>query len=271
MQRALLTIAIVATGFAASLIPGNAQEASPPACSVSPRGDAEISGLVATPSAPGGESPMILPVGTPIAGDEIAALDLTLREVRACARAGDLGRLLALYSDEYVSTVALAPEPVVIVPGERQTTSQPAATPAPEAGVDPSVEEAVHLPDGRIAARVSKAGIPGTEEIVIFIVQDGRWVIDEIHPVNTGTVPVDLPEPVQAAIAFAAEDFGIDVSQVELIRFESAEWPDSSLGCPVDGEFYMQVITPGYRVIVQYAGDEREYHTNEGEIVRPCS
>jgi hypothetical protein len=45
-------------------------------------------------------------------------------------------------------------------------------------------------------------------------------------------------------------------------RVESQEWPDASLGCPQQGMFYAQVITPGYVVVVAGGGKRLEYHTD---------
>jgi Ferritin-like domain len=72
--------------------------------------------------------------------------------------------------------------------------------------------------------------------------------------------------PVIAAIA---ADLGVPPESVQVITMESRDWPDSSLGCPQPDMLYAQVITPGYLVVVEVAGERIEYHTDElGTVVR---
>ena len=62
--------------------------------------------------------------------------------------------------------------------------------------------------------------------------------------------------------------FGVTPDEVTVVQRERVEWPDASLGCPVEGELYAQVITPGFLVIVEGNGTQLEYHTDrEGNFV----
>jgi hypothetical protein len=76
---------------------------------------------------------------------------------------------------------------------------------------------------------------------------------------------------VQAAIAQAAVDAGVDVDDIELISYAGEEWSSAALGCPQPGKFYAQVITPGYSVMLRVSGLEREYHTDLSERVVSCA
>jgi hypothetical protein len=144
-------------------------------------------------------------------------------------------------------------------------------TPEPELHVTPRVETAVRLPDGRIAAVVSAEGLEGTREIVIFAEEDGRWVIDEIHEaLPEGPIGGELPFPVQAAVASAAAEFGVNVEAMTVVSHEKVEWPDAALGCPKEGEMYAAVVTPGYKVILSVSGQEHEYHTDEFDRAIRC-
>jgi hypothetical protein len=262
-----------------------AQEASPAAelgppsaaeCQVAPRAEGEIAALSGTPSAVGEEgdatAPMELPEGGPV--DEVTRgeIELTLREAIACAKAGDLPRLLALYSDEAVRRFVLAEEPVPIVPGQpgRETVTRP-ATPTAGADITPVVREARLLPDGRVAALVTSVAPGSRADVVLFVKAGERWLIDEVHPLavpeSTPVAGSDNPA-VQAVLADAAGRFGIPASEVQIVSVEPREWADTSLGCPKEGEFYAQVITPGYRIVVSGAGQQMEYHTDtEGHFV----
>jgi hypothetical protein len=42
---------------------------------------------------------------------------------------------------------------------------------------------------------------------------------------------------------------------------EAVEWPNTSLGCPQPGMMYLQVITPGFRIVLTANGQDYDYHT----------
>ena len=273
----LLTLFLGATATA------RAQEATPASagCTVEPRTEEELNALAATPYVAPAASPeatsTVLPSGEPVDDETIAALTDTLNQVTACAEVRDINRLLALYSDEYVVQHIFAREPQLIIPGHPQEGDEtlPAATPgAPLATSE--VHEANQLPDGRIAAEVAT----GDALDIVFFVQsdeDGRWLIDGIQSIASGsngaTPEGDIgqyPEPVQLALDAAADRLGVDVDELTIEMVEPMDWPDTSLGCPKEGQFYAQVITPGYLVLVSANGTMVEYHTNESDHVVFC-
>jgi hypothetical protein len=53
-------------------------------------------------------------------------------------------------------------------------------------------------------------------------------------------------------------------------RAEPVDWPDTALGCPEPGRAYAQVITPGYRVVVQAGAQVLEVHTDEAGRAVVC-
>jgi hypothetical protein len=89
---------------------------------------------------------------------------------------------------------------------------------------------------------------------------------------GSGEAPVadrSLPA-VQAAIAAFALELEVVPETIRVLAVESKDWPSSALGCPKPGAIYLQVITPGY-VVVLKAGAEANfaratYHTNDGRI-----
>ena len=78
------------------------------------------------------------------------------------------------------------------------------------------------------------------------------------------------PSVVQLAATNLAKELNIAPDQIEIRSVEQREWSDSSLGCPEPGRAYMQVITPGYRVILFANGREYEYHTNMQNMAIRC-
>lgn len=62
-------------------------------------------------------------------------------------------------------------------------------------------------------------------------------------------------------------------ASVDAITVESVEevtWPDSALGCPEPGMMYLQVLTPGYRIVLSAKGTEYVYHTDRSERIVLC-
>jgi hypothetical protein len=76
----------------------------------------------------------------------------------------------------------------------------------------------------------------------------------------------------QAAITTLSQNLGLAADQIKLVSVESQEWPDSCLGISVEGISCAQVVTSGYRLLLEANGKQVEYHTNEdGSIVVPAT
>jgi hypothetical protein len=93
-------------------------------------------------------------------------------------------------------------------------------------------------------------------------------------PAPTPTSPVasapTVAAPPGAAVALLAvrqdlaRRLNLAEAQIALIRAEAVDWPDSSLGCPQPGMMYLQVVTPGYRLVLAAGGVSTEYHADAG-------
>lgn len=64
-----------------------------------------------------------------------------------------------------------------------------------------------------------------------------------------------------------ADWLGISSEKVEVIKVEEVEWPDTSLGCPEPGKAYLQVIVPGWKVVMRVDNKVYEYHYGGGHGV----
>jgi hypothetical protein len=97
--------------------------------------------------------------------------------------------------------------------------------------------------------------------------------VDGATPVASKPL-VDIPPEAETVmllvVADAAQRAGVDPSQVSLVSIEAVQWPDASLGCPQSGMMYIQMITPGYRVMVAAAGVQQEYHTDSVQSIVLC-
>jgi membrane protease subunit HflC len=81
-------------------------------------------------------------------------------------------------------------------------------------------------------------------------------------------------EQIEAEIAarrFLAGQLVVSESALIMKESEKTEWPDASLGCPEEDQFYAQVIVPGYNVSFEYEGASYPVHTNsDGSQVVTC-
>lgn len=63
---------------------------------------------------------------------------------------------------------------------------------------------------------------------------------------------------------------GIPAANIKMVKQEAVDWPDTSLGCPVPGMAYAQVITPGYRLVLGVGDKTYEYHSDLAGRVVTC-
>jgi hypothetical protein len=79
----------------------------------------------------------------------------------------------------------------------------------------------------------------------------------------TGVPPSEAPGAALNARQALAQKLNIPVDEITIVSVEAVEWPDGCLGVRTPGIMCIQVITPGYRVILEANGELYEYHTNE--------
>ncbi len=75
-----------------------------------------------------------------------------------------------------------------------------------------------------------------------------------------------IPDPKAATAHQVSQDLakrlGMDIADVNTIGVEEVDWSDSSLGCSAPGMMYLTVITPGYKITLEAAGEKYTYHTD---------
>jgi hypothetical protein len=85
---------------------------------------------------------------------------------------------------------------------------------------------------------------------------------------------IGLSPEAEKVIVLTQKDLAQRLSVAEeVILIQSIEpvtWPDASLGCPQPGMAYAQVLTPGFRVIVEAGGEVYEAHTDMGSTIVIC-
>src|SRR6185503_16482419 len=91
-------------------------------------------------------------------------------------------------------------------------------------------------------------------------------------------MPSDLSTPntsgIESLIEMAKKDLAhrlsVSMDEINLIDARSVVWPNASLGCPQDGMFYAEVLTPGYLILLSAGNLEFEYHAGSSTEVVHC-
>jgi hypothetical protein len=90
----------------------------------------------------------------------------------------------------------------------------------------------------------------------------------------TPSLPTPEDPGLQSLVEKAKSDLGerlsISLTQINLVEMTEVEWSDSSLGCPQPGMDYLQVITPGYLILLEADAQTYEYHSNRDTYFVYC-
>lgn len=85
-------------------------------------------------------------------------------------------------------------------------------------------------------------------------------------PAVPSTAPPDAVLSTAEALSFELQ---IPVDEIEIVSYSQEEWTDSCLGLGTAVEICAQVITPGWRVVLEVDGTEYVYRTDiSGDIIR---
>lgn len=85
-------------------------------------------------------------------------------------------------------------------------------------------------------------------------------------------VDPDLADAIELAAADLAARLGMGDADIEVFAAESVTWRDSSLGCPVAGQTYLQVLVEdGYRIVLTADGRLYHYHGSGAQQPIFCS
>ena len=181
----LLSLSAVDSALAQTATPAAYPVAPDPAeCVVAPAPVEEIVAILGTPVAEPADSatPFVPPPGEPADTETSAAVVATLRQVFACANAGDALRVASLYTDDFVRFF-FGGVPVEDLPGFLAVPPQP--LPEDQKRIIIRFGEVQLLPDGRagVVIVLDEPADPRTEEPDYAILErvEGRWLVDELH------------------------------------------------------------------------------------------
>jgi hypothetical protein len=93
---------------------------------------------------------------------------------------------------------------------------------------------------------------------------------DETAGPSSSPGAIDLPASVvDPIVAEISRISGVPVAEVTIISGEAVTFPDGSLGCPVPGMAYTQVVTDGYKIVADAGGTTYDYR-GTGSSFRRC-
>ena len=104
----------------------------------------------------------------------------------------------------------------------------------------------------------------GTQELVSTSTLEDTEMSAPITPDASANQVVNLVKQ------HLARQLGISVDQITLSDIKPVVWRDAGLGCPKPGVDYIQVETPGYRIVLEAQGQTYNYHTDETQRFVPC-
>jgi hypothetical protein len=89
---------------------------------------------------------------------------------------------------------------------------------------------------------------------------------------NSSPMLTESPNMIIAELAVRdlALRLDFELNEITVVSIESVEWPNSAIGCPLPGADYAQVITPGFQIKLEVAGEIYTYHTSERQAVVLC-
>ena len=96
----------------------------------------------------------------------------------------------------------------------------------------------------------------------------------EAIPLTQPSIPMPPSDSVANLVKQAKLDveqrFSISADEIQQIEVKEVVWRDSSLGCPQEGMMYLQVLTPGYLILLHADSKDYEYHAGLGSDVIYC-
>lgn len=130
-------------------------------------------------------------------------------------------------------------------------------------------EEIVFNNTAQIDYPNSCLGLPSAEEVCAEVIVPGYQGIlavgsaqYEFRSDKTGERLRIVPIALKAAQAELAKAFQIDINVIRWVEVERMEWKDSCLGLEQPGITCAEVITPGFRIMLEAGGVFFVYRTN---------
>ena len=120
-----------------------------------------------------------------------------------------------------------------------------------------------------------------TNDVAAGICIEGAEDCDDTVDVTPEADATDAPEPapspeacsdtqscednsIEIARRDLAAQLSVEVESIAVVSSEAEQWPDACLGAAKPGTVCAQVITPGFKIVLESGGKQYEYHTDNG-------
>ncbi|MEZ4711027.1 MAG: hypothetical protein R3A44_27765 [Caldilineaceae bacterium] len=94
--------------------------------------------------------------------------------------------------------------------------------------------------------------------------------VSQVPDASAASLSQEEQALVQRASDDLAVELGVAADAIAFVEIEAVDWSDSSLGCPQPDMMYAQVITSGYRIVLEANGETYNYHTDsnpDGQVI----
>ena len=92
--------------------------------------------------------------------------------------------------------------------------------------------------------------------------EEKETVVPTTPAQNMDSLDPDAQRMVAVAKTDLMQRLGVTEEDILVKSVEEKQWRNSSLGCPQPGMMYLQVITPGFRIVLTVDGQDYDYHTD---------
>lgn len=96
--------------------------------------------------------------------------------------------------------------------------------------------------------------------VIVFVACNPASIPDT----GSETTPDGFPPlVVSEAITQLSQELNITTEEIDISELSQVDWPDACLGIPLEGQACAQVITPGFRVLLEVDGQQYEFRSNQ--------
>jgi hypothetical protein len=97
--------------------------------------------------------------------------------------------------------------------------------------------------------------------------EEKETVVPTTPAQNMDSLDPDAQRMVAVAKADLIQQMGVTEEAIFVKSVEEKQWRNSSLDCPQPGMVYLQVITPGYRIVLTVGENDYDFHTDMSRAI----
>jgi hypothetical protein len=96
-------------------------------------------------------------------------------------------------------------------------------------------------------------------------------ILASIEPPDALPVADEVPDKILEEVsADLIKRTGANQADIQVVKAEAIVWNDGSLGCPKEGEVYIQILIKGYWVVLEVEGTKYDYRASDKGDFKLC-